>query len=401
MTSSKKVRLFLSGFRAFSFHVAVIQIVFLTPLGDVPFQTGVLLGLIGAYTVAKVVVPFRWHRRDFLTYLVLGADILLCACLLFLTGGLASGFLLYSLTPILTIALLLHRRIAVSAAAFLSASVIATQLLSSRIPLPTAPVLSGEYLGILIGYVIVCFLAALLPFFINANVHRQIEEKATIDERNRLAQEIHDSLAQELSYLKLKTTLARDALLSGNTNQALAELNNFKVAIEAMYRDTRESIDLLRGKTLDNMGLIPTLADYIHQFGQRSGIRTELFVADGQAKFSTLAELQLMRIVQEALTNVRKHASASKVGVRFEADGNWIEVTIKDDGRGFDPAMYQGQGEKGEHLGLRVMRERVESLGGNMSITSSPEQGTKISFRIPHSKGGGWSGGANKSISGR
>lgn len=133
MPPSKKTTLFLSGFRGFSFLVAVIQIVFLSPLGGMPFQTYVLLGLIAAYTVAKVLVPFRWHQRDFLTYLVLGADIFLCASLLFLTGGLASGFLLYSLNPILTIALLLHRKIAFSTSAFLSASVVATQLLSSRL----------------------------------------------------------------------------------------------------------------------------------------------------------------------------------------------------------------------------------------------------------------------------
>lgn len=96
-----------------------------------------------------------------------------------------------------------------------------------------------------------------------------------------------------------------------------------------------------------------------------------------------------MRIVQEALTNVKKHAHASKVEVRFEADGNWTEVSIRDDGRGFDPATYLGQGEKGEHLGLKVMKERAETLGGNMSITSNPEQGTKISLRVPQSKGAG------------
>lgn len=103
----------------------------------------------------------------------------------------------------------------------------------------------------------VCFLAAFLPFFINVNVHRQIEEKATIDERKRLAREMHDNLAQELGYLNLKTTLAKDSILSGNTSQALAELGDFKLVIDSMYRDTRESIDLLRGRTLESMGLNP------------------------------------------------------------------------------------------------------------------------------------------------
>lgn len=389
---SKKISLFLSGFRGFSFLVAVVQMLFLSPLANIPLQTHLLLGLVGAYTVAKILVPFKWHQRNFLTYFVLGADALLCVSLVFVTGGLASGFLLYSLNPILTIALLLPRKSALLTAAFFASSVIATQLFSNHIPLPIATAPVGEYLGcclgILIIYIMVCLLAAFLPFFINANLHRQIEERATVDERKRLAQEIHDDLAQELGYVNLKTRLAKDAVMSGNTERALAELSDFKLAIDSMYTDIRESIDLLRGKTLDSMGLIPTLTDYIHQFGQRSGIRTELFVADGQARFSTLAELHLMRMIQEALTNVRKHTKASKVEVRFKADANWTEVSISDNGQGFEPAMYEGRKERGEHLGIRVMRERAESLGGNVSITSSPEQGTRISIRVPHSKGG-------------
>jgi signal transduction histidine kinase len=364
----------------------------LSPLANVPLETYLLLGLVGAYTVAKILVPFRWYQRDALTYLVLGADVLACASLPFFTGGLASGFLLYSFNPILTAALLLHRRVALSAAAFSCLSITASQLLSSRMnpPVTSIPTLPSGYLGTLIIYIMVCFLAAFLPFIINANAYRRIEEQATIEERSRLAREMHDNLAQGLGYLKLKTKLAKDSLVPEKSEQTMAELNDMKLMIDDMYADLRESLGLLRVKTLDSIGLIATLADYVHEFSQRSGIKTELFVADGQAKLSTLAELQTLRLIQEALTNVRKHAKASKVEVRFEADGNWTEVSIGDNGRGFDPTPYQGQEEgPSEHIGLKVMRERVESLGGNMSISSSREQGTKVSFRIPVSRGGG------------
>jgi len=387
LPGSSKITLFLAVFRGFAYIVAAIQIVFLSSLAVIPSQTYLLLGLVGAYTIAKILIPFRWYQKDYLTYLILGADVLVCVSLLFLTGGLASGFLLYSLNPILTISLIMHRRVALSVAGFSSLAVIGSQLFSSRIGLITAPIIASEYLSILIIYIIVCFLAAFLPFFINANVHRHIEEKATVDERNRLAVEMHDNLAQNLGYFKLKTKLVKDSLLSGDTKKATAELNDLKLVADDVYEDIRESIDLLRSKKLDSIGLIPTLADYLHQFGQRSGIRTELLVVDGQTDFSPLAELQLMRVLQEALINVRRHANARKVEVRFEADGNWTQVSIGDDGQGFDPATYQQEEEEGHHIGLKVMRERAESLGGNMSITSDSKLGTKIFLKIPTGKG--------------
>lgn len=390
LSSPGKTKLFLSGFRGFSFLIAVVQIVILSSLPIAPARTSLLLGLVGAYTVVKILIPFRWYQRDLLTYLVLGADVGICASLVFFTGGLSSGFLLYSLNPILTTGLFLHRRTALSAAGVTCGSVAAAQFFPGSLNLPIAPVITlpGGYLSPLIIYIILCFLAALLPFIINANTHRQIEEKATIDERSRLAREMHDNLAQGLGYIKLKTGLVKDWLLSKNNKQAVAELGDMKLIVDDMYADLRESLGILRVKTLDSLGFIATLADYVQQFSQRSGLKAEIFVADGQAKLSTLAELHILRLVQEALTNVRKHAKASKVEVRFEADRTWAEVSIRDNGRGFDPTAYLDKEESGEHLGLKVMRERVESLGGNMSISSSREQGTNMSFRIPVSRGG-------------
>ena len=248
MTNPKNVTLFLSGFRGFTFLVAVAQMIILSPLANVPPETYVLIGLVGAYTIAKILVPFRWYQKDIVTYLVLGADVLACASLPFFTGGLASGFLLYSFNPILTTALLLHRRSALSAAAVISASVTTAQLFSGGMNLliMPIPILPSGYLGTLIMYIIACFLAALLPFIINANAYRRIEEKATINARNRLAQEMHDNLAQGLGYLKLKTKLVKDSLVPGQSEQAIAEISDMKLIIDDMYADLRESLRILR-----------------------------------------------------------------------------------------------------------------------------------------------------------
>jgi len=365
--------------------VAVVQIGFFKPLPLIPLQTYLLLGLVGVYTIVKILFPFRWYQKDFLTYLVLGADLLVCTLLLFLTGGLASAFLLYSLNPILTMALLLQMRFALAAAAFSSLAALGSQLFYSRMNLATSPL--HEYLGISTIYIIVCFLTAWLPFLINTGVRFQIEEKAATEEGNRLAQELHDNLAQGIAYLRLKTRLVKDSVLSKDTQKTLGEVSDLNLIADDLYEDARESIDLLRDRKLESTGLIPTLSNYVQQFGQRTGIKTEFSVSNGQVKLSPLAELQLIRIIQEALTNIRRHANASKVEVRLTAGKHWTEISLTDDGRGFDPIIYQHGKENGHHIGLRVMKERAESVGGTFSILTGYKMGTRVLIRIPAIRG--------------
>ncbi len=384
MVKPRNISYFLSAFRCFTFILAVVQILLLNPLESITPQTTLLLGLVGVYSVFKVILPFRWYQKDPLTYFVVGADVVVCTSLPFLTGGgLTSPFLLYTLNPILTAALVSRLRSALTIAAISSIAVTSSHLFYSQVNRATVPVVAGEFLGILSIYVIICCLAAWLPFVINANVYRQIQEKATTEERNRLAQELHDNLAQSLAYLKLKTKLLKDAILSKDTKRVIRELSDIRGIADDLYQEARESIDLLRGKKLESMGLIPTLADIVHQFGRTTGIRAEFLVADGQIKLSPLAELHLMRIVQEALVNVKRHANARKVEVVFTADGGWAQVTIKDNGRGFNPVIYQRESGDGQHVGLKVMKERVEAVGGTMSIESGHQAGTKILLRIP------------------
>jgi signal transduction histidine kinase len=341
--------------------------------------------------MTKILVPFRWYQKDVLTYLVLAFDVFACTSLLIFTGGLSSGFLLYSLSPILTIALVAKRRVALSAAAITSLSIVGIQLFSSHFNLYVSPRLDSpnEYLGIMVVYILVCFLAAILPFLINANTRQGIEERATMDERNRLAREMHDGLAQDTAYLKMKVAMLRNSLSPENASTARSELGEMGVVIDNMHADLREALGLLRLRAPASIGLTAALADHVHEFGQRTGIRTEIFVADGQTKLSTLAELHTIRLVQEALTSIRKHANATKVEVRIEEAGKWTSLTIRDNGQGFDPTPYLNRQGDGEHVGLKVMRERVEELGGELKITSKPGQGTELLFQIPIGLPGG------------
>ena len=318
-----------------------------------------------------------------------GADIAICSVIVFFTGGLGSAFLVYSINPILIAALLLKRRTSFTAAATACGAVIFAHLFApdTGFASTTLTSFSSSNIGALMVFVAVCFLAAHLPYIVNVNAHRTIEEKATVDERSRLARELHDHLAQNLGYLKLKTGRLKELVLDGKNKQATAELGDVKLIVNDLYCDLRESIGLLRLERLDKIGLMASLADNVHQFSQRTGIKTEIFVADGEAKFSELTELHLMSLVHEALSNVRKHAGASKVGVRFVVDDKFAELRIRDDGRGFDAAEYLDSEKNSDHVGLKVMRERVQLLGGSMTIDSRPGQGTEMLFRIPLGQG--------------
>jgi len=384
----EKSRLALFLFRALSMALAAGLLLRDPQLAQSP-RVMLLLGLVGAYSVVKILIPFRWYKQDTLTYLVFGADIAICAVIVLFTGGLGSAFLVYAINPILVAALLLKRRTAITSAAAACIAVVAAHLISPNTSFLSIPLtaLPGGYVSALVLFIAVCFLVAYLPYIVNINAHHTIEEKATADERRRLARELHDNLAQNLGYLKMKAHLLKEMVLNREIEPAVAELGDVKLIVDDLYCDLRESIGLLRLGSLDKVGLMASLADSVHQFSQRTGIKTEIYVADGESKFSDLTELHLLSLIHEALNNVRKHAGASKVRVRFVADKKYAELRVKDNGCGFDTVEYFGSEKDSEHIGLKVMKERVQLLGGSMTISSKRGKGTEILFRVPLGQG--------------
>jgi signal transduction histidine kinase len=146
--------------------------------------------------------------------------------------------------------------------------------------------------------------------------------------------------------------------------------------------DVRESIIGLRA-TLSEHGLFPTLTQYLARYEKIYGIQTQLDWSEPftDGMFEPLVEVQLVRILQEALTNVRKHAHARCVRIAFALEGGWAHVVVHDDGRGFDPDMSSPGME--EHFGLRVMRERAEEVGGSLILQSASGLGTELVVRVP------------------
>ena len=208
------------------------------------------------------------------------------------------------------------------------------------------------------------------------------EAMAVIKERQRIAREMHDSLAQALGYLHLKLADLQGRAGAGGTAPSEVELADLKRVARDAYEEARQAIFGLRGMVSRSLGLIPTLTEYLHDWSRQTAIVVDLQVgADEAIKLPPVVEVQLIGIIQEALANVRKHAGVRHVLVSVERHDEAARVAIHDDGRGFDPSAEAG-GSNGR-FGLETMRERAESVGGKFAISSRPGQGTRVEVELP------------------
>lgn len=213
----------------------------------------------------------------------------------------------------------------------------------------------------------------------NARLRERVEHLAAIEERYRISREIHDGLAQSLSLIGWRLDRAGNLLRKGKWEKLAEELEDIRAALRDAYQDVREAIDGLRVEINHPQGLAGALSEYVKDFERRTGIRV-LVESDTRAgSIPQEVGVHLMRIVQEGLTNVRKHAEASEVFVRLVRGPAHIELEIIDDGRGFDTEAPVGR----THVGLSSMRERVNKLGGTFTLVSRPGAGTRIRVVIP------------------
>ena len=199
-------------------------------------------------------------------------------------------------------------------------------------------------------------------------------ERAALEERSRLAREIHDGLAQHLWFAKLK--FERLAAQVPDDSRGLS--SEVGQALDSAIVEARQAMVTMRTAIDQDMPLTDMISRAIDDFGQRSGIRVE-YQADGlPGAIPPRQQIELLRIIQEALTNIRKHADATVVRVKAEvADGNLV-VSVGDNGRGFDPANARDDG-----LGLTGMEERARLMGGQLRISSAPSDGTLVELTLP------------------
>ena len=217
----------------------------------------------------------------------------------------------------------------------------------------------------------------------NAHLHQRVQDLAVLQERERIAREMHDGLGQVLGYINTQTLAVKKLISDSRLDDAREELTNMEDATRNLYADVREGILGLRMSPNADGGLLEELGDYIERFGEMSGIDARLQVSPDAERhvLTPTVEIQLTRVIQEALSNVRKHASATSVWVRFDQSGDDLEVEVVDDGRGFDPSRTRSAGWP--RFGLQTMRERAQSVGGSFAIESSPGQRTRVVVRMP------------------
>jgi signal transduction histidine kinase len=198
---------------------------------------------------------------------------------------------------------------------------------------------------------------------------------AGLAERARLAREIHDGLAQDLWYAKLKQSrLAAADELSEETRKTVQEVLN---SLDSALSEARQAVMAMRADPA-TASLEDVLRAYLDDFADRFGIHAEFSVEGNLPRLSPRTEAEVLRIVQEALNNIRKHADATVVRLRVERADGRVRLTIADNGRGFDPSAVGG-----DRFGLQSMRERAELVGAELDIASTPSDGTRVQLDMP------------------
>ncbi len=213
-----------------------------------------------------------------------------------------------------------------------------------------------------------------------ARLIKQQQALLVLEEREWLARELHDSLGQVLGYVNVQAQAIREMLAKGQVASADGSLARLVAVAQEAHTDVREFITDAKANTLPKQGFFPTLEQFLRRFQEMHGIQTELRNSGIDAgAIEPPVQVQLLRIIQEALTNVRKHATASKVDVSFSLRDGAALATVEDNGRGFDPGLAAAD----QSFGLRIMRERAEEVGGSLEISSAPGAGTRVIVQVP------------------
>ncbi len=197
-------------------------------------------------------------------------------------------------------------------------------------------------------------------------------------ERQRLSRQMHDGPAQAMSNFILQTEIAM-RLLEADPAQAKEELGNLKNSALSTFQKVRNFIFELRPMMLDDLGLVPTIRKYVDAFKEQTGMETTLNVTGVERRLEPYLEVMIFRAIQELLGNAARHSQAASVKLHVDMGNEMVRVSVDDNGRGFDPESALAGGS----LGLKLIKERVEMLGGKLDVDSSPGKGARIVFTVP------------------
>jgi two-component system sensor histidine kinase DegS len=197
-------------------------------------------------------------------------------------------------------------------------------------------------------------------------------------ERQRLSRQMHDGPAQALSNFILQTEIAM-RLMDVDAGQARDELNSLKASAMGTFQKVRNFIFELRPMMLDDLGLAPTVRRYADAFKEQAGLDVNVTITGHERRLEPYLEVMLFRAIQELLGNAARHSQASLVKVVLDLGEDRIRVSVDDNGKGFDPDSLQ----QSNSLGLKLIQERTEMLGGTFEVDSAVGKGTRILFAVP------------------
>lgn len=205
---------------------------------------------------------------------------------------------------------------------------------------------------------------------------------AVTEERARIACEIHDGLVQSLAGVNFKLDLCQQ-LIRKNPRASLATLKESKAQLKLAIQEARQVIFNLRPLHYDKMELIPALTNYFKSYQTQTHIATKFSVTGDEQILFPRTKIFLFRIIQEALSNVEKHAKADRVSIKLDIEMELLRVTISDNGIGFDLETVLRDPEKWDHFGIKGILERARLVGGEGHVQSTPGKGTKIIVEVP------------------
>ena len=370
-----KLKLYLNLFRSLTLLLALSQMSSVVPKASLSISAVVIAA--SAYTVIKLFSP-ALVNRSLLSQAVLVSDLLFCAVLVWLTGGVSSPFLLYTLSPVLAASFFYDPHMVISVAVASVVDILLTQLANPFYNLNSGPL---EFSFFFI-YVVAVSLSASLPYLVNFNLQQRMQGEFVAEERRRLSHELHDGTVQVLTTLNWQAQIIERDL--NRQGISLASVDRLLRLASESQKEARESLELLREYTDSGM-LINHLKHYLNNLKQESGITYEAHFPDKEPAMEPHVELQILRICQEALTNIRKHSKASHIIFTLIKTKNILTVAIVDDGQGFDVNRTPKESTLTGH-GLNVMRERAESAGGHFQLDSSPGGGTTLRIEVPLSR---------------
>ena len=373
----------LAIFRFASFAMGV-GLVFTVNLEDrVSPQLLTMVITVGLYNVIRVVWPFNPTGRPFVVQgLMATTDVTLGIALVIMTNGLDSGFLIYSLAPILAVSLLMDLR---SAVVFAGASALSVSgaYIAGGLDLGKYPsILNGNFLVFSLLYGAVCLLVAALPFIVNLNWQRHVRAESVDAERRRLRREVHDNVAQTLAFLSLKVKRAEERAADRKVALSRRDVGDIASSVERAYLAVRDYLDGTEEPIAADGTFGASLNSVVMSWSRDTAIPANVVIDGVDARLSAATHQQLIQIAREALANVAKHATARRVAVTWRAGPGGLLLRIRDDGRGFAATPSRGHG-------LSIMNERAEMIGATVSVTSSPGEGTEVEVSCPGDKGEG------------